>query len=111
MHAVSLTDVLGKRPVVLLIATPAFCQSKVCGPVTDIAAQLEHRFGSRAAFIHQEVYVNNQPSQGMRPPLKAFHVRTEPWLFTIDRRGVIAARLEGAFGTVDFTRAIEAALR
>jgi hypothetical protein len=79
--------------------------------VTDIAVQLERRFGKQAAFIHEEVYVNNQPSKGLRPQLKAFHLQTEPWLFTIDRQGKIAARLEGSFGVNAFTQAIEAALR
>jgi hypothetical protein len=111
MNAVSFKDVLGKRPVVLLFATPQLCQSKVCGPVTDIAAQLEHEFGGRVAFIHEEVYVNNQPSQGLRPQLKAFHLQTEPWLFTVNRQGLITARLEGAFGVDEFRRAIKAALR
>jgi hypothetical protein len=111
MHAVSLKDVLGKRPIALLFATPQLCISKVCGPVTDIAADLEHRFGHQIAFIHEEVYADNQPSDGLRPQLKAFHLQTEPWLFTIDRHGRIAARLEGSFGVNAFTRALQAALR
>jgi len=60
--------------------------------------ELQHQYGNRITFIHEEVYVNNQPSKGLRPQLKAFHLRTEPWLFTINRRGIITARLEGAFG-------------
>lgn len=32
-------------------------------------------------------------------------------IFTIDRRGRVAARLQGSFGTRAFERAIEAALR
>jgi hypothetical protein len=111
MHAVSFSNVLGKRPIALLFSTPQLCQSRVCGPVTDIAAELEHQFGNRVEFIHQEVYVNNQPSQGLRPQLKAFHLETEPWLFTVNRRGVIAARLEGSFGVNAFTAALVAALR
>ena len=55
--------------------------------------------------------MKNQPTQGLRPQLKAFHLETEPWLFTVDRSGVIAARLEGAFGINEFRQAIEAALR
>jgi hypothetical protein len=111
MHAVSLARALGKRPVALLFSTPQLCISRVCGPVTDIAVQLERRFGSRIAFIHEEVYVNNQPKQGLRPQLKAFHLETEPWLFTINRKGRIAARLEGAFGLNEFAQALRAALR
>jgi hypothetical protein len=57
------------------------------------------------------VYVNNQPKSGLRPQLKAFHLQTEPWLFTINRQGKIAARLEGSFGVNAFTQAIQAALR
>jgi hypothetical protein len=111
MHQVSLRQVLGRRPVALLFSTPQLCISKVCGPVTDIAVELEHTYGRRIAFIHEEVYVDNQPSRGLRPQLKAFHLQTEPWLFTIDRRGVIAARLEGSFGVNAFRRALGAALR
>jgi hypothetical protein len=111
MHSVSFKDVIGRRPVALLFSTPQLCLSKVCGPVTDVAVQLEHAFGKRITFIHVEVYVNNQPSKGLRPQLKAFGLQTEPWLFTVDRRGIIAARLEGAFGVDEFRRAIEAALR
>jgi hypothetical protein len=111
MHAVSFKDVLGKKPIVLLFSTPQLCQSRVCGPVTDIAVELQHQYGNRVAFIHEEVYVNNQPKQGLRPQLKAFHLQTEPWLFTVNLQGRIAARLEGAFGVNEFTSAIQAALR
>ena len=111
MHAVSLNQVLGKRPVALLFSTPQFCISRICGPVTDIAVQLQHQYGGRVAFIHQEVYVNNQPSKGLRPQLKAFHLETEPWLFIINRHGVIVARLEGAFGVNEVAQALQAALR
>ena len=111
MHSVSFNQVLGKRPVALLFSTPELCTSRVCGPVTDIAVQLQHDFGNRITFIHQEIYVDNQPTKGLRPQLAAFHIETEPWLFTINRHGVITARLEGAFGINEARQAIEAALR
>jgi hypothetical protein len=111
MHSVSFSQVLGKRPIALLIATPELCVSRVCGPVTDILVELQHQFGARIVFIHQEVYVDNDPSKGLRPQLTAFHLQTEPWLFTINRHGVIAARLQGAFGINEARQAIEAALK
>jgi hypothetical protein len=110
MHAESLRQVLGKRPIALLFSTPQLCTSRICGPVTDETVDLQHEFSRRIVFIHQEVYVDNEPSRGLRPQLKAFHLETEPWLFTINRRGVIAARLEGAFGLAELRRALEAAL-
>jgi len=111
MASASFNQVLGKKPVALLFSTPQLCISRVCGPVTDIAVQIQHRFGDKVTFIHQEVYVDNQPSKGLRPQLRAFHLRTEPWLFVVNRQGKIVARLEGAFGTNEVTQAIQAALR
>jgi hypothetical protein len=111
MASVSFDQVLGKKPVALLFSTPQLCISRVCGPVTDVAVQVQHRFGNQVAFVHEEVYVDNQPSKGLRPQLKAFHLRTEPWLFVMNRTGTIVARLEGAFGINEVTQAIHAALR
>jgi hypothetical protein len=110
MHDVSFDDVVGDKPVALLFATPQLCQSRVCGPVVDIAAQLEQEYGDQVEFIHQEVYEDNDVQKGLRAPLQAFGLPTEPWLFTIDRSGRVAARLEGSFGIESFRDAVEAAL-
>jgi hypothetical protein len=111
MHAVSFAQVMGKRPVALLFSTPQLCVSRVCGPVTDVLVSLEREFAGRITFIHEEVYVDNQPSKGLRPQMKAFHLRTEPWLFTVNRQGIITSRLEGSFGVTEARQALEAALR
>jgi len=110
MHQKSLDELLGKQPIALLFATPQLCQSRVCGPVTDIAAQMQAKYGDRMAFIHQEVYEGNDPNKGLRQPLQDFHLHTEPWLFAIDRRGRITARLEGSIGVKAFESAIQSAL-
>jgi len=110
MHEESFDEVAGKKPVALLFATPRLCQTRVCGPVVDIAEQLRRSYGDRMTFIHQEVYNDNMVEKGLRPPLQTFHLRTEPWLFTIDREGKVAARLEGSFGTEAFEEAVKAAL-
>ncbi len=109
MHRVSLDHVLGKKPVVLLFATPALCQSRVCGPVADIGAQLQAAYGDRVEFIHNEVYVDNDPAKGLRPQLTAYGLTTEPWLFAIDRDGRVVERLEGAFGVDEYREAVEKA--
>jgi hypothetical protein len=111
MHSASFGQVLGKQPILLLFSTPELCTSRICGPVTDVAVQLQHEFGNRIVFIHQEVYAGNQPTHGLRQQLKAFHLQTEPWVFAINRHGVVAARLEGAFGLNELRQAIQAALK
>lgn len=110
MHSVSFSQVLGHRPVALLFSTPELCTSRVCGPVTDVVVSLQHEFAGRMTFIHEEVYVKNDPSKGLRPQLKAFGLHTEPWLFVVNSRGVISARLEGAFGVGEARRALESGL-
>lgn len=110
MHKSNFADVVGKRPVALVIATPAFCESRVCGPVVDVAERLRSKYGGSVEFIHSEVYNQNDPKQGLRSSLKEFGASTEPWLFTFDRSGRVAARLEGAFGARDFESAVRAAL-
>ena len=110
LHEKSFADVVGKRPVALLFATPQLCQSRVCGPVTDIALQMKATYGDRMTFIHQEVYAGNDPAKGLREPLRRFNLRTEPWLFVVNRSGRITARLEGSFGIKAFERAIHTAL-
>jgi hypothetical protein len=111
MHDVDYADALGKKPIILLFATPALCQSKVCGPVADIAEEVKAKRGNDATFIHMEVYRDNSFSKGYRPQLQAFHLMTEPWVFAINRHGRIAARIEGAFGAPELERAVDAAQR
>jgi hypothetical protein len=106
MHDTDLADVLGKKPVVLLFATPALCQSRVCGPVVDVAEQVKREFGDRVAFIHQEVYVDNQINKGPRPQMRAYRLPSEPWLFVIDRQGRISTEIEGPFSPAELEAAV-----
>jgi len=108
MNKVDFHDVLGKKPIVLLFATPQFCESRTCGPVVDVAAQVQRDFGDKAEFIHMEIYNDNDPSKGVRPQVRAFHLPSEPWLFVIDRRGVIRTSIAGAFNVQELTEAVKA---
>jgi hypothetical protein len=106
-NRVNYADVLGKEPILLLFTTPKFCQSRVCGPVVDVAQQAQHQFEGKANFIHMEIYNENDPSKGVRPQVRRFHLPTEPWLFAINREGVVSATVEGGFGTKLMDRAVE----
>jgi hypothetical protein len=107
MHQADLADVLGREPVVLLFATPALCQTRVCGPVVDIAEQVRTRSGEGVTFIHQEIYRDNDPGKGVRDPVARWRLPSEPWAFVIDSTGRITTRLEGAFSAQELTRAVE----
>lgn len=109
-NKVDYADALGKEPIVLLFATPQFCQSRVCGPVVDVAEQAKHEYGDKAAFIHMEIYNDNDPDEQVRPQVRAFHLPSEPWLFTIDRRGIVRDAVEGAFGLGLMHEAVDRAI-
>ena len=109
MHE-NFAEVVGKKPVALLFATPQLCASRVCGPVADIALQLKAKYGEQMSFIHQEVYVDNDVSKGLREPLRQFNLPSEPWLFVVDESGKITSRLEGSIGVQQFEDAIKTAL-
>ena len=109
MHE-NFADVVGKKPVALLFSTPQLCESRVCGPVTDVALQMRAKYGDDMAFIHQEVFVDNKREEGLRPPLQAFNLESEPWLFVLDKDGKVTARLEGSFGVEAFENAVKTGL-
>jgi hypothetical protein len=120
MHDVNFADALGKKPIILVFATPALCQSRVCGPVVDIAEELKSENAGKADFIHMEIYRDNTiapgclegtkpESQCFRPQVLAYHLPTEPWAFAIDRRGKIVERLEGAFSKSELEEALKKA--
>jgi hypothetical protein len=112
MHDVNFADAYGKRPIVLLFATPALCQSRVCGPVVDIAEQVRHaRPKDDVAWVHMEIYNDNDLNKGYRPQFLRYHLPSEPYLFTIDRKGRIAAELEGAFSADELQKAVDAAAK
>ena len=90
----------------LQFATPALCQTRVCGPVVDITEQVKSEFGDEVEFIHSEVYVNNTPPK-LREPLVEFGLQTEPWLFLVDSDGTIERRIEGPFSVGELTAWIE----
>ena len=100
-------DVVGKKPAVLLFATPALCASRTCGPVVDIAEQVRAQNGKGVTFIQQEIYQDNDPGKPFRQQVLAWRLPTEPWAFVIDRRGKVAARFEGVFSVGELARAVE----
>src|SRR3954471_2052952 len=120
MHDVNFADVAGKKPAVIVFATPALCQSRVCGPVVDIAQELADQSKGDADFIHMEIYRDNTIKPGclegkrpqdqcLRPQVLAYHLQTEPWAFAIDSKGRVAARLEGAYSKAELQTALKAA--
>jgi hypothetical protein len=55
-----------KKPTVVTFATPAFCQTRFCGPVVDeVVLPLAKDYAGRANFIHIEPYNLAEARQGL----------------------------------------------
>ena len=63
--------------------------------MTDIALQMKAKYGDQMAFIHQEVYVDNDPNKGLRKPLQQFNLQSEPWLFVVGADGKVTDAARG----------------
>lgn len=87
------------KPTVFLLATPAFCQTRFCGPAYDVVSAVQQKYPAAFNWIHVEVYTDlPHPDLGhpkLAPAMRAFGVNTEPWIFVMDRSGMIVYRVEG----------------
>lgn len=94
MHEVSLDEALAEgRPVVLLFATPAYCQTAACGPaVAELDAIHEEGDWGDVAFIHVEIY--NDAGQTVAEPVLEWDLPSEPWVFAIATDGTIVDRMD-----------------
>lgn len=96
-HAVDLRDVIGQgTPVAVLLASPAYCRTNVCGPILDLLiGEAEGREG--LITIHSEVYRNPKGvrdlSEAQLAPLPSdYNMPFEPCLFVADGNGALVAR-------------------
>jgi hypothetical protein len=89
------------RPILVIFATPVWCQSQFCGPTTDAVQALASKYADRAVFIHVEIWRNYQKSivnaaaaDWLYPAAvqQANGNLTEPWLFLIGADGTIQDR-------------------
>lgn len=110
-HTQTLTQALqAGKPTAVLFATPALCQSRVCGPVLDILVSQAPAFAGHIQFIHVEVYksLNTQFSDAdLTPGMKAYGLEFEPALFLAGADGVIRDRLDGPYDAVECRAALQ----
>lgn len=121
LYEVSLDQALAeRRPIVLAFATPAFCKSQTCGPMLDVV-KAAAKDQPDVAFINVEPYLlaftdgrlqpvldaNNQLQAA--PVTLAFGIPSEPWVFVVDRAGLVTGSFEATVGTDELNAAIAAA--
>jgi len=106
------------KPFVIVFATPAFCTSALCGPTLDRVKAISKDYPS-VAFIHVEPYQMQVVDGKLQPILDpngqlqsnkvtdAWGLPAEPWVFVVDRKGVVQASLDIVFGDDELKAAID----
>ena len=104
-------SVKAKAPFVVTFATPAFCESRTCGPTVDVVEAVRKRFEAKGIrFIHVEIYEDNLPGNGVNRWVKEWKLPTEPWVFVVDRNGVVRDRFEGAISVAELEQSVRSNL-
>lgn len=108
LHRLTVAEALElRRPLVIGFATPAFCETRMCGPVVEeVLRPLGERYGETIEVIHIEPFDVQRARAGELVPVPAmaeWGLKTEPWVFVVDSEGRVVARFEGplTFAEVD----------
>jgi hypothetical protein len=82
-------------PFVLVFATPKYCTSQVCGPTLDEVARVVADYPD-LTVIHTEIYEDLEPTSPVVPAVEEWGLPSEPWVFVVDSKGLVAAKYEGS---------------
>lgn len=109
------------EPFVPAFATPAFCQTQICGPTLETVKTVSKGYPN-LTFINVEPYQMRFESGSLQPTLdasgqlqsaawtNAFGLQTEPWIFVVGADGTVRAKFEAVIGADELRAAIDAAL-
>jgi len=119
-YQVSIADALAAaEPFVVVFATPAFCESRLCGPTLETAKAVARDY-PEITFINVEPYRMVIRDGSLQPDLdadgrpqpaawtNAWGLRSEPYTFVIGADGAVLAKFEGVIGEDELRRALEA---
>jgi thiol-disulfide isomerase/thioredoxin len=103
------------KPTLVQFSTPAFCTSRLCGPVYDVIDKVYSAYADKVNFVHIEVY-KDLPNPNLSKPqiadaMIAWGLKTEPWTYLLDKNGVVVWRVEGLITTDELQTALDALLK
>lgn len=107
LHERSLDNLLEEqRPLMVMFATPAYCQTAVCGPAVDTFVDLaEDRDWGDLGFLHVEIFTDAGVT--VAEPVRDWGLPSEPWLFALDSSGEIVERIDGPMIAEELARVAE----
>ena len=119
-YELSIADALAAaKPFVVTFATPAFCQTRLCGPTLDTVKRVAKDYPA-VAFINVEPYKMAYKDGSLQPELdaqgqlqaadwtNAWGLQSEPYTFVVAADGTVAAKFEGVLGEDELRGALDA---
>lgn len=87
------------KPVVVAFVTPAFCQTRFCGPVMEsVILPIYERYGTTVEIVHIEPFDLAAARQGELisvPTAEEWGLLAEPFVFVLKPDGTVAAKFQG----------------
>lgn len=110
LHTMTIAEAVGKaKPAVISFSTPAYCASRVCGPMLEVVLDSRNRHKNAANYVHVEIYRDGQSRQRL-DAVGEWNLPTEPWLFVVDGRGNLVAKFEGIMAAAELEAALQQAM-
>ena len=112
LHKKSLDESLSSStPTALLVSTPRFCRTDVCGPALDILIKQSELLDGKLSIIHAEVFKEPEKQNfSVAPVVGAFGLTFEPSLIVANSEGVITSILHFAMDTKEVSEALSTVL-
>lgn len=113
----SVSELLGAHlPFVLVFDSYLFRPNEACGGALGIVHEIASEF-PRVSVVHAEPWVTSyltgmltlEPPEGparLTAAAEAYGLGEPPWVFVVDREGVLRAKLSGVFGTDELRAAM-----
>lgn len=111
LHDMTIAESIERgEPTVVVFATPVYCVSQFCGPITDMIEDLSEKYSDRANFIHIEIWFDFQDQAVNKAAAEWLLVDKdllEPWVYLIDGNGTIAERWDNVATEAEVEAALE----
>jgi len=99
------------RPALIVFSTPVYCQSRFCGPITDMVGGLAKSYADRATFIHVEIWKDYQQQTANKAATDWIYRNdnlNEPWVFLVGADGKIVARWDNVVTQTEIEPSLQA---
>ena len=115
LHNITVADSIASgKPTLVAFVTPAFCQTRFCGPVLkNVVIPAQQQYRDRVNVIHIEPYDLPAARRGTLsavPAAEEWNLRSEPFIAILDSQGRVAAKFEGIIDLPEIKQALDAVL-